>query len=158
MIRNEPFSSEVRQIGGTSFVRLAGVIDEHARMPEFTPAPVVVVHLGKVSAINSIGSRAWLGWVQRLRPPTKVQLEECPVVFVKSFNVVQGFLTPNCDVTSFYLPYYSDETGERRDLLAVKGRDFAPGRPPRLTPPADSRGRTMELDVIEQSYLAFLER
>ena len=158
MIRSEPFSSEVKQIGATSFVKMAGVIDEHARLPEFTPAPIVVVHLAKVTAINSVGSRAWLGWLQRLRPPIKVQLEECPVVFVKSFNMVRGFLTPTCEVTSFYVPYYSEDTGERKDVLAIKGRHFDVGAQIRIPPPVDSRGAPMELDVVESSYLAFLER
>lgn len=145
-------------MGETSFVRMSGVIDEHARLPEFKPGAIVVVHLAKVSAINSVGSRTWLGWVQRLRPPIKIQLEECPVVFVKSFNMVRGFLSPNSEVTSFYVPYYSETTGERKDVLAVKGRHFAKGRQLKLSPPVDGQGHAMELDVVEPAYLAFLDR
>ena len=157
MIRNQSFTATVERRDQTTFVKLAGPIDEHAQLPPLPPGlPIVVVHLAGVTSINSIGSRAWLGWVQRLGSTTRLQLEECPVVFVKSFNMVRGFLAENARVGSFFVPYFSDQTGERRDLLAVRGRDFDVGQKVTLTAPRDSAGNAMEMDVVEDAYFAFL--
>jgi hypothetical protein len=156
VIRSQSFSAAVERRTDTTFVKLTGVIDEYAQMPEVQGGGVVVVHLGGVTSINSIGSRAWLGWLQRLGGEARVQLEECPVVFVKSFNFVRGFLATNTKVGSFYVPFYSEATGERRDVLAVRGTHFGVGPKVKIDPPLDSKGGAMELDVVEDSYFGFL--
>lgn len=137
---------------------LTGYVNEFAKLPEIlNPAATMRIGLKGVTGLNSVGTRNWCDWLRTIKPPTVIILEECPMIFVKAFNQVQGALTPTTQVASFYVPYYSDDTGERKDVLFVSGQHFMTGgvKPPEVK---DSAGKPMEMDVIAESYFAFLKR
>lgn len=158
MIRREPFEFDVFEHGDTIEYSFSGALDEYAKFPESRPLKKAVIRLGGVTLLNSQGTRAWIGWIQRFRPPLQVVLEDCPVLFVKNFGLVKGFLPEHFVVQSFILPFYSETTRERRDVLLERGIHFERGGKLKLPEQVDSLGTKMEVDVIENAYLAFLKR
>lgn len=143
--------------GMTTFVEITGPINEHAQFGEVRLGQKLNINLTGVTALNSVGTRAWCLWIQRFRAPLEVILEGCPPIIVKSFVSVKGFLPERCVVRTFVIPFYSEVTGESRDFLAVRGNHFdAQGRL-NLPELKDSEGNLMEMDVVPETYLAFLK-
>ena len=138
----------------TTLIQVSGAIDETAVFSEFRSDGAVKVDLAGVTRINSVGMRIWCLWLQRFREPTDVVLINCPVIMVKNFSSIRGFLTNRCKVYSFAIPFYSAATGERRDYIATWGKDFSKNglKLPQLH---DSKGNAMVLDVSD-SYFKFL--
>ncbi len=105
--------------------------------------------------LNSLGTRTWVNWAQAIPPSVKVHLYECPMLFVKSFTMVKGFLRDNMQVQSFYVPFYSPETDENINFLAVRGVNFD-DTGVHLPKPMDSKGNAMEFDA-GKNYLSFIK-
>jgi hypothetical protein len=144
---------------GTSYsVILSGVIDEDA---DFAPhslagASEVVVNCDGIKSINSCGIREWINWISTAKGA--VVYDRCPKIIVDQVNMVQGFLPLSGKVSSFYVPYYSEESNEEKVVLFREGQEFtAEGdlQPPSVT---DSKGSEMEMDVIEAKYFKFLKK
>lgn len=154
-VKNLKFRMKSRIDGDTTFVELGGAIDETADFGDIKTNQKLTINLENVTFMNSVGTRSWCLWIQRFREPTEVTLVRCPAIVVKSFSIVRGILTDHCTVQSFYVPYYSQATGERKDFLAIRGTHFL-GPQVSIPPVHDSKGAVMELDVAD-SYFAFLK-
>jgi hypothetical protein len=150
-----PFKMSSRVDRGVTYVALSGSIDERAQFIEFPLNPRVVVDLEGVNFINSVGTRSWCLWLQRLRAPVIVTMVRCPVIMVKSFSSIKSFVTDQCVVESFFIPFYSETTGERKDFLAIRGTHFEDMNV-RIPEIRDSNGQVMDMDVIPEIYLSFL--
>ncbi len=151
-----PFKMKSWMEGNTSFVEITGAIDERAQFTEVKLAEKMVINLEGVNFINSIGTRAWCLWLQRFRAPLKITMVRCPVIMVKSFSSVKSFLTDRCTIESFYIPFYSDNTGERKDFLAVRGTHFGDADM-QLPEIKDSKGEIMDMDVVPELYFSFIK-
>jgi len=151
-----PFKMKSWMEGATTFVEMGGAIDERAQFGDVKATDKMVVNLEGVNFLNSVGTRSWCLWLQRFRAPAEVTLVRCPVIMVKSFASVKSFLTDRCVVQSFYIPFYSDKTGERKDFLMVRGTHFGTGEI-KLPEIRDSAGDVMEMDVIPELYLSFIK-
>lgn len=149
-----PFHAKISRTQSIINLQFTGRLDENANLPEIESSPTIRIDLQNLESINSIGVRKWSVWSERFKPPTKVILSNCPTVFMKSASLLRGFLTPCMVVNSFYLPYYSEESGEEKEVLLVAD-SFDVGR---LPPVKDSKGREMEPNVTLESYLAFLKK
>lgn len=158
MIRHTAFQFSSAETPQATLFAFTGAIDESAQLPALTKARanVVLVNMRKVSAINSAGTRNWVNWVGRLQAPKQLWLEECPAVFVRNLSLVKGLVNANTKIVSFYIPFYSEKTGERADLLVRDGHEFGTAGGLKITPPNDRNGEPMEMDVLPESYLAFL--
>lgn len=152
-----PFHISTRVEGQTAIIELGGSIDETAVFGELRVADKVTIRLHKVTFLNSVGTRSWCLWLQRFRAPTVVSLEGCPPIMVKSFSVVKNFLTDRCTVSSFYIPFYSEATGEHMDFLAERNVHFGTDGQVKIPELRDSKGNVMEMDVVPDSYFAFLK-
>ncbi|NCN95456.1 MAG: hypothetical protein GW917_01910 [Bdellovibrionales bacterium] len=139
-------------------ISIDGHIDEESSFEELDLNGVakMEVDLGKVSAINSVGIREWIKWSKTLASVPLIQIDNCPKVVVDQVNMVAGFLPPNAKMESFFVPYYSDDSGEEMMVLFKKGEHFDESgvRPPEGL--KDSEGNEMEIDVIEAKYFKFL--
>jgi hypothetical protein len=147
-VRVNPDAKETR-------VEMSGALNEHAELPDLRMNLPIHINLKNLTMLNSLGTKSWVTWARRFRPPVKIHLEQCPPVFVKSFSMVKGFLTDTMQVDSFFVPFYSTATGERKDFLVVRGEHFDKGaiKVPELT---DSKGNVMESDV-SSNYFSFLK-
>ncbi len=140
-------------------VHVSGVIDEDV---DFTGFPLgdakdIQLHLQSVKSINSCGIREWIKWLGS-SAATAVTFHECPKIIVDQINMVEGFLPANGKVQSFFVPYYSDDSGEEKMVLFSRGKEFDDRG---FTAPAevkDDSGAVMEMDVIEAKYFKFLKK
>ncbi|RYZ93304.1 MAG: hypothetical protein EOP06_01415 [Proteobacteria bacterium] len=129
-----------------------GLLDEHAKLPVLNTGHVVEICLRNVTGLNSTGTRLWCQWVRAVPSNVHVRLLNCPAVFIKCFNQVHGSLAPNIRVQSFYVPFYSDKTGERVDTLYTYGVHFGvPGKKAENVI-FDSQMNEMELDVFPDFF------
>ena len=153
------FQCVENQMGSASRLKFIGPIDETAHFPKITASATnVSIHMGEVTRLNSNGTRQWVIWARTIPPATTVILEECPVIFVKSFALIKGVLLPNMQVHSFYVPYFSDASAERKNVLVRIGEDYFPDGRLKLPTVRDSKGATMDVDALQASYFAFLKR
>lgn len=154
------FKAEKQQNGGEVTVTFSGHIDEDAQFAnlDLNGAQKVVVDLDGVSAINSCGIREWIKWIRTAPGNAQIVYRKCPKVIVDQINMVTGFLPENGKVESFYVPYYSDASGDEKMILFKEGAEFKGGE---IFPPAevkDDSGEPMEMDVIEAKYFKFLKK
>lgn len=147
--------------GGQLIMTFEGSVDEDAVFSgiDFEGASEVVLDLDKVSAINSCGIREWIKWIRTAPANAKITYRKCPKIIVDQINMVSGFLPENAEVESFYVPYYSDESGNEKMILFEKGKDFENGE---IKAPSEFKdeesGDEMEMDVIEAKYFKFLSK
>lgn len=150
---------KIEKSGATWDVELGGVIDEDADFAPYalTGAPGVTLKLSKVKSINSCGIREWIKWIGTAGGAA-VTYVDCPKVIVDQINMVQGFLPPQGQVSSFFVPYFAEESGEEKAVIFSLGKEYTSDG--EVSPPMikDSTGQEMEMDVIEAKYFKFLKR
>ncbi len=156
----DQFKAEKQQNSGELVVKLSGHIDEDATFNglELNGANKVVLELEGVTAINSCGIREWIKWIRTAPGGANIVYKKCPKVIVDQINMVAGFLPDNGKVESFYVPYYSDESGNEKMILFQEGKEFKGNE---VFPPSavkDEAGSEMEMDVIEAKYFKFLNK
>ncbi len=139
-------------------VKVVGVIDEDV---DFTVYQLkgnqIEVDLKDLKSINSCGIREWIKWMGTASS-AQISLHNCPKVIVDQINMVDGFLPANGKVQSFFVPYYSEESGSEKSVLFSRGKEFNDGE---VTAPAavkDEDGNEMEMDVIESKYFKFITK
>ncbi|MCK6596894.1 MAG: hypothetical protein L6Q37_00905 [Bdellovibrionaceae bacterium] len=109
----------------------------------------------KVSSINSVGIRNWILWLEN-HVGVKFIFINCPVCIVEQINNVKGFLPKEAVVESFFLPFYSNSTGEEKLVLCTLYKEFQMGKPPKIPDVFDSEGNLMECDVYTKKYFKFI--
>ncbi len=152
----QEFTVTSEKEGSTIVYRMGGYMSEASKLPIMEIAPTVKINLGKIMGLNSYGVRWWCQWVKPIPATTKIILSECPMVFVKSFNTVGGFLTANMEVVSFYVPFYSPVDETRKDILYIKGEHFN-GKELKHPLVLGANSNPLEMDTAS-NYFKFLER
>lgn len=115
--------------------------------------------LRELNAVNSLGIRNFHNWISTVQCQ-RMRLLFCPYVFINQVNMVKGFLPAKAEIESFFVPYFSDGTGEEKMVLLTKLLDYnkIDGKivvnPPELF---DSLGVKMEMDIFPDQYFKFLD-
>lgn len=140
-------------------VQMAGTIDEDVDFSQFSLSgnAQIDVELSGLKSINSCGIREWIKWMGTAGS-AKISFSNCPKVIVDQINMVDGFLPANAKVSSFFVPYYNDDSGAEKNVLFRYGTEFTDGS---VTPPEavkDDEGNEMEMDVIESKYFKFIKK
>ena len=153
------FDIKIEKSGSQFNVQVNGTIDEDVDFNAFplAGASQVNMNLENVKSINSCGIREWIKWLS-VAQGAGVTYANCPKIIVDQINMVQGFLPAGGKVTSFYVPYYADETGEEKNVLFKFGTEYNENS---VTPPAkvvDSSGKETEMDVVEAKYFKFIKK
>lgn len=153
------FDIKMEKSGDQFKVNVSGVIDEDVDFNAYSLAGAsnIEMNLGDVKSINSCGIREWIKWMGTVSG-AKVVYHNCPKIIVDQINMVQGFLPANGKVMSFFVPYYSDNSGAEKNILFKYGTEFTEGS---VQPPAevkDDDGEVMEMDVVEAKYFKFLKK
>lgn len=140
-------------------VAVVGSVDEDVDFSGYSldGAGEVEIDLEGVKSINSCGIREWIRWLSTSKG-AKISYINCPKIIVDQINMVDGFLPANAKVLSFYVPYYSETSGEEKNVLYRYGTDYSEGRFEIPPPAQDSQGNEMEMDVVEAKYFKFLKR
>ncbi len=153
------FTIAKKQEGTKLVVALSGAVDEDAVFSalEVGSSSDVSFDLDKVTAINSVGIREWIKWLKEIPSTVKITVSKCPKVIVDQINMVSGFLPPGTVVESFYVPYYSEESGSEKMVLFVNGKEYKDGQINLPSEVKDDSGEVMEMDIIEAKYFKFLK-
>ena len=119
------FVIEQREIPEGLRLTIKGNIGDTAVFPP-TPSSAtkrIVVDLGGVKIVNSFGVRLWMRWVWALEkdlPKVKIELENCPPMFVKQMLIVKNF-SPQCvSVKSVLIPYYCESCSDTKYELLTQ--------------------------------------
>jgi hypothetical protein len=141
-------------------VTLEGTIDEDFNFSNhnIVGAPRVDFYLAGVKSINSCGIREWIKWMQTINSNIGVYFYGCPKVIVDQINMVDGFLPNHGIVQSFYVPFFSEDTGDEKLILFKRGTEFTETGFKIPEDIKDTSGKEMEMDVIEAKYFKFLKR
>ena len=153
------FSIQVNKQGENFTVQVSGNIDEDV---DFTPYSLagsqsVELQLASVKSINSCGIREWIKWIGTAGG-ANVKYVECPKIIVDQINMVQGFLPAQGEVVSFYVPFYSEDSGAEKSVLFRNGQEFDSSGEVRVPEIKDESGAEMEMDVVEAKYFKFLKK
>lgn len=113
-------------------------------------------NLNGITLINSSGTREWtrmIGNAQHI----EVTISHCPKVFIDQVNTVDGFLTFNCRIDSFYIPYYNEDSNKEMNLLFVRGKDFN-NNEINVKQSITENNIVYDLDVIENTFFRFMKK
>ncbi|TNF23517.1 MAG: hypothetical protein EP329_27405 [Deltaproteobacteria bacterium] len=147
---------------GWTALRLDGVIDEHNGLAGLTPAlgpktDTLLLDLGGVRRINSVGVRDWVVWLKSQRERYRhVVLFDCPPAIMNEVNLVRNF-AEGALITTFRAPYYCDRCGQESvqtlDAPAMIAQDVRKAPPFPCGKPACANA----LDDAEETYFAFFD-
>ena len=136
----------------------SGPLNELAVLPVIDKSKPLSINMKKVTLVNSYGIRIWCKWIQENKDFKDLILEECPYIFVNNFNIINGFITNLITINSFYVPFFSEDSQERKDVLFHLGADYQFNGFLRIPDVKDSKGEYMEMDVNPIKYFSFLKR
>lgn len=149
-IRNEIVNSELHLF-------LSGPLNEDSLFTSasFEPTSMIHIHLDELTSINSTGIRQWVIWVKDY-PESEWQLWGCPPHFINNLNMIDKFVPKKSKVKTFYLPFFSQETGEEIQILIE--RESWESQPNKIETPRDSSGNLMHPDIIEDRFFKFCHK
>lgn len=153
-----PFKCEISVDKSVVTWKFSGVMNEHMVIPSIDKTSPLIINLRGVKMVNSYGLKIWTKWINANSDLLSITLEECPYVFVNNFSMINGLVTSNTIIKSFFVPFFNDQSQERRDILFQQGTDYEVGGFLRLPDVKDSQGEYMELDVNPTRYFSFLKR
>lgn len=143
-------------------IRLAGPLNEDSDMSLviIPPTPAIEVDLSELTKINSVGIRNFVAWVAKLSAP-QVTFTFCPRFFIDQVNMIANFIPERAKINSFYVPYYSKDTDEEKNVLYTRGQQYEVKDDGTFTVThplvKDANGQEMDLDALDR-YFSFLAK
>lgn len=116
--------------------------------------------LKELKGLNSLGIRNFYEWSKKIQCQ-RLRLFYCPRAFINQLNLVDSFLPTKAEIESFFVPYYSEITGEDASVLFTKFLEYKKeGDAVKLSAPVifDSQGHRMEMDIFRDQYFRFLDK
>jgi anti-anti-sigma regulatory factor len=150
----------VERTADGDLVSLSGEVDDQATLSDLVDqlASHVMVDLGGVRFINSVGVREWIVFLSALADrKVRVVLRNCSEPMVHQMSMVVE-ARGSAEVESFHAPYLCDDCASERSLVlpvaphleALRARKV----PAQTCPDC---GGTMHFDDFPNRYLLFLE-
>ncbi len=151
------FSAKASEAKDVLKLEMAGHIDENSTFPDIqsTKKSIIEIDLGGIKALNSLGIRSWIKWING-NSKVDFVFENCPKVVVDHCNMISSFLPKKAKVKSFFVPYYSQESGEERNVLLRYGVDYDDKEVRTPKGIVDSLNNPMEIEFVESKYYKFL--
>lgn len=142
--------------GDAAHLTITGAINEGSVFPEIRDCQKLVIEFENLMIFNSCGIRLWLTWSAGLKKVKKISLENCPVQFIQQANFVSEIIPSNAVITSFFVPFFDEETNESREVKMVRGSDFDENG---FTLPkvVNSKGTPLKLDVDKTYFSLFFK-
>lgn len=151
------FSAKSSEVKDILKLELSGYIDENSTFPDIQNCKkrAIEIDLGGIKSLNSLGIRGWIKWING-NPGVSFVFENCPKVVVDHCNMISNFLPKKSSVKSFYIPYYSQESGEERNVLLRYGVDYDDKEVRTPKDIVDSLNNPMDIEFVESKYYKFL--
>lgn len=149
----------IKNEGDACLISLSGNIDESfaASMLLENKKNFYKIDLNEIKLINSFGVREWTRFIEALGPNTRIEYHHCPAMVIQHMNIIEGFLTSNASVISFYATYFCDENDEEKSVL-IKSADIKNNQPPVVHTMVDGQKVEMEFDGVPERYFKFLRK
>jgi len=148
--------ARVEERSGGTWVALTGNIDESANLAPLVDIPgPLVVDLGEMDRINSIGVRTWMNFVKaRETAGAALAIERCSPMMVGQITMITRFMGAQPHVKSLLVPYFCKkcEREHAEALTAEPGAHVSP------TVPCLGCGGHMELEELAETYDEALRR
>jgi anti-anti-sigma regulatory factor len=147
------------KVGDATVLAISGEMDDQSTLSQLTAhlSGKVVVDLGGVRFINSVGVREWIIFLHELdERRCKVVLRNCSERMVHQMNMVLE-ARGTAEVESFQAPYVCDGCGAEHWItlaVAPHREEFLSFRVPAQTCP--DCGGTLQFDDLPNRYLLFL--
>lgn len=84
----------------------------------------IILDLGGVTYINSIGVKQWIIWTNKIPATCTVKIVNSPFVIASQASMVVGFVTKNMHFETLRLPYACESCNFEETYLASRGKDF----------------------------------
>lgn len=141
-----------------TLIVLKGQIDESfpEELCKLQTEKNIIIDLDQIKMINSLGIREWIKFMNSFSSK-EIAFINTPKIFIDQINMVQGFITPNCSVQSFYVPYFNEDTNSEKNILYSFGKEYGVDYINIVPSIKDDDGVELELDVVEQKYFKFLK-
>ena len=91
---------------------MSGNLDETTNLsaPDLSGIKRLVLDVGQIEGVNSIGIRSWIDWMKDVaRPGLEIEFVDVQPSFVFQFNMVVGFFPKNASIRSVYVPLFCDK-------------------------------------------------
>lgn len=150
-------------------IHLSGDLDEDAILTETTKFTdrKVILDLGQVTSINSMGLRHFSFWIKNLSKnvaPLTFLIRNAPDFIIGLVSIFKGLLPANGVVDSFYIPFCCEKCERTEKRLIQSHRDFYEFeknykdsiKVPRVNCP--KCGDEMVLDVMPEKFFVFLRK
>ena len=147
-----PLQYRVEPRSGATWVALDGNINE---VTDFAPLyklqGPLVVDLGEVERINSLGVRNWIGFVHHIESTgLALTVERCPPVMVSQMSMISNFMGHSSRVKSALAPYLCPSCKHEHLQLV----EIAPGGASIIGAkiPCPKCQTPMEIDELPETY------
>lgn len=140
---------------GVYRLTLLGTIDERADLTplrNLAPASRVVLDLGGVTRINSVGVREWIRAMRAIPSSIEVVWERVAPVMVSQIAMIANFHGHSA-IRSFLAPYYCPECDSEHTFLLTPNDHLADGKPVAPIRECPECGEPLVFDDIEADYL-----
>ena len=149
------YQCEVKKIDDMYFV--SGQLDKTFRttVDSIPTDENINFNLGKLISINSGGIREWVMLMLKLKN-CRIELFECPKVFIDQVNTVKDFVPENVQIMSFYVPYYNEKMDSEKNVLFRLNHEYTDKKVMPLKKVLDDKGIALDIDVVESKYFKFI--
>lgn len=150
-----PLRYRLEQRNGVSWIALTGCVNEASDFTPLTRVPgPVVIDLGDIERINSIGVRNWMYFVRACEAAGLVlTFERCPAIVVNQMSMITNFMGTRPRVKSLLVPYFCSSCNHEHDeLLGVASEATIP-----QTLPCPKCKSQMQLDELPETYTEVLQ-
>lgn len=155
-MENKVFNIEIKKNEGSAIVKIDGDVNENFEVDisQLQGTNLINLDLSGVKIMNSSGVKRWFHFLESIPPSTTINYHNVPAIIVAQMNMVEGFVTPNTKVTSFYAPYF-DEANDTEVNKLLKPSEVQNKKAPIVT---NENGEELEFDALEETYFNFLDK
>jgi anti-anti-sigma regulatory factor len=139
-------------------IRVSGTIDEQADLSAMVSAavgPEIVLDLGGVRRINSVGVGEWIRAVHRISPDVTVWWENTSVAMVQQLTMIANF-QGNGRIRSLMAPYYCRTCESEHAVTISRDGINAASAVSIIDQACPECAELMELDEIEPDFVELL--
>lgn len=149
----------IGQKSGWDVVQIVGPINEETEV-QLTQLGAklgkqVVFNFKQVSAINSLGVRAWVNFIRVVAAERTLVFEECSPEIVNQINMIPNFKA-NAQIRSVYGTFFCGSCSHQQNELFEAGKTLPKGGDIKLPPVKCQKcGSAMEFEEVEDAFFAF---
>ena len=107
LVLGRSLKSRVEERPPATWAALEGNIDESANLGQLVSIPgPLVVDIGDVDRINSVGVRTWMDFVKARETAAPLTIERCSPMMVGQITMITRFMGKSSRVASVLVPYF----------------------------------------------------